>query len=202
MKELNYLVGGLGLRGVAIKIFNDAQPLEPQSVELEAQTQTGNNSIRLDIGSKDAQVYNWLGMPVFCSCRFIDPTNTSNRIDLLTVIIEVTQQKNIDTVAVNGLEGTIKTYFNDGDYDVRIRGMLTSNSQDDYPIEDVKKLIALLKIRKSLTVVCEYLGLFGIENLAITNYAFPQLEGTQNTQLFDIAALSDADVVILEKIEQ
>ena len=202
MPNLNYLVGGLGLRGVAIKIFNDAQPLEPKNVELEQQTQTGSGSLRLDTGTADAAIYNWLGQPVFCSCRLTDPDDDTNKIDLLTVIIEVSMQKNIDTVAVNGLDGTIKTYLNDGDFDLRIRGMVTMDNQADYPLDDVKTLAALLKIRKSLKVTCEYLLIFGIYELAIMDYSFPQMEGTQNVQLFDIAALSDADVVILEKFQQ
>ena len=201
MPNLNYLVGGLGLRGVAIKFFNTAQPLEPENVELEQQTQKGNGSVRLDTGTADAQIYNWLGLPVFCSCRLTDPDDETNKIDLLTVIIEVSMQKNIDTVAVNGLDGTIKTYFNDGDFDVRIRGMLTMDNQDDYPLDDVKNLVALLKIRKSLKVTCEYLLLFGIYELAIMDYSFPQMEGTQNVQLFDIAALSDKPVELLEAVE-
>lgn len=202
MPNLNYLVGGFGLRGVAIKILSDAQPLEPQNVELEKQTQAGNNSVRLDTGSTDAQVYNWLGLPVFCPCRLTDPDDATNSIDLLTVIIDVSMQKNVDTVAVNGKAGTIKTYFNDGDFDIRIRGLLTMDNQTDYPIDDMKKLTALLKIRKSLKVTCEYLLLFGIYELAVMDYSFPQEEGVQNTQLFEIRALSDDPIENLEKIDE
>jgi hypothetical protein len=198
MPDIRFLVNNLGLRGVAIKFLNESQPLEAQNVELPYQAQAGNGSLRLDTGSSETQVYNWLGLPVFCSCRFTDPDNADNKLELLTVIIEVSMTKNIDTVAVNGVDGTIKTYINDGDFDVRLRGMITSSNQDDYPLDDVRKLIELLKIRKSLKVTCEYLMLFGIYELAVMDYGFPQLEGTQNTQLFDISALSDKPIELLE----
>jgi Domain of unknown function (DUF6046) len=199
MPDLRILVNNLGLRGVVINFLNDNKPLDVQTTDVPYQAEAGNGAVRLDTGSANAQVYNYFGLPVFCPCRLIDPDNADNVLELMTVIIEVSMTKNIDTVAVNGVDGTIKTYINDGDFDVRIRGMITSDNQTDYPLDAVKKLIELFKIRQSLKVVCEYLVLFGIYELAIMDYQLPQLEGTQNTQLFDISALSDKPIELLEE---
>ena len=202
MPNLGFIVNQLGLQNAVIYRFDPLpEPLDVKTVELPAQTEKGNSSIRLDTGAADAQVYNWLGLPVFCSARLIDPDDDTNSFDLLTVVFEVTMTKVIDTVAVNGINGTIKTYIADGDFDVRIKGIITKDNANDYPIEDVRKLMALLKIKKSLKIICDYLVLFGIYELAITDYSFAQMEGVQNAQLFDIAALSDTPIELLEIAE-
>ena len=103
-------------------------------------------------------------------------------------------------MAVTGLNGTIKTYVSDGDFDIRMRGMLIADNPNDYPIEEVKQLTELLKQPLSIEVVCDYLQLFGIYNLVIQDYNFPQSEGTQNTQVFEINALSDAPIELIELI--
>jgi Domain of unknown function (DUF6046) len=178
---------------------NGLTPLEANRSEFPAQTARGNGSKRLDTGSADAPIYNWLGLQVFSSATLIHP-ETKERFNLLTVMFEVRQTKNIDTVAVTGLNGTIKTYINDGDFEVRIKGMLTTDNANDYPIDDVKKLTDILRQPKAIEVICDYLLLFGIYNLVIMDYTFPQSEGIQNIQTFEITALSDAPIELIEDL--
>jgi Domain of unknown function (DUF6046) len=201
MRNIAFTLNQLGLANALIYRFDESgEPLDVKTVELPKQERKGNGSIRLDTGSADAQVYNWLGLPVFCSATLIDPEDDTNAVDLLTVIFEVSMSKNIDTVAVNGVDGTIKTYISDGDFDVKIKAILTTDNADDYPLDAVEKLVELLKIKKSLKVVCDYLLIFGIYELTITDFSMPQAEGIQNIQLFNISALSDKPIELLEAI--
>lgn len=184
---------------IAYKFDIQTNALTPLYADIAEQTAASKNSLRLDTSSSELPILNRFGLPVFSSATFRHPI-TRERMDFLTVLFEVHQTKNIDTVAVTGLNGTIKTYVSDGDFDIRMRGMLIADNPNDYPIEEVKQLTELLKQPLSIEVVCDYLQLFGIYNLVIQDYNFPQSEGTQNTQVFEINALSDAPIELIELI--
>lgn len=112
-------------------------------------------------------------------------------VELGTVMVDVQMSKNIVTTAINGLNGTIKEFVSDGDYEVSLRGALVNSKGYDFPLADFKKLNDVLKAPVSLQVASEYLALFPIHNLVVKGYTLPQTEGSSNSQLFEINALSD-----------
>ncbi len=54
-------------------------------------------------------------------------TTNFNSIQLDTVLINISQSKNIVTTALQGRNGTVKEYISDGDYVIQVSGMITSN---------------------------------------------------------------------------
>jgi hypothetical protein len=119
-------------------------------------------------------------------------------VELGTVLIDVNQSKNVVTTAINGLNGTIKEFISDGDYEVSLRGALVNEKGYDYPLSYFKQLNDVLKAPVSLKVTSEYLSLFPIHNLVVKGYTLPQTEGSSNTQLFEINALSDNPVELIK----
>lgn len=119
-------------------------------------------------------------------------------VELGTVLIDVQQSKNIVNTAINGLNGTVKEYISDGDYEVSLRGALVNEKGYDYPLDYFKQLNDVLKAPVSLQVTSEYLSLFPIHNLVVKGYTLPQTEGSSNTQLFEINALSDNPVELIK----
>lgn len=102
----------------------------------------------------------------------------------------VTMEKNIVQTALQGRNGTIKEYINDGDYQVEIAAALSSEC-DEYPKEELRKLMGMLKSNDPLLVDDNsFLGLFGITNLIVKNYGFNQ-ETHSNRQSFTMCCLSD-----------
>lgn len=147
----------------------------------------------------DAAPKSWMGLPVFADVRFPMPGNRPD-INLQTVLVEVSQRKQIVTTAVQGRNGTVKEYIADGDYEVRIRGaIVTGAGADNYPYQDVRDLHELLSRSEAVEVVADYLRLFNIYSLVVTGYSFPQTEGLQNTQLFEIEAVSDLPEELIEE---
>lgn len=119
-------------------------------------------------------------------------------VQLGTVLVDVQLSKNIVTSAINGLNGTVKEYISDGDYEVSLRGALVNEKGYDYPLSQFKQLNDVLKAPVSLQVTSEYLALFPIHNLVVKGYTLPQTEGSSNTQLFEINALSDNPVELIK----
>lgn len=216
MPNLNFLLDATGLANTQIYKFgvNGLTPLEPNAARFETQmgkgldpngetfallSIKGNNAQRLDTGSADAAVYNWLGLQVFSSARISDPDDFMS-MDLLTVLFEIRQDKNIDKVSIAGVNGTIKTYINDSDFQVNMKIILTTDNATDYPLDDVKRLTELLRRPKALNIVSDFIQLFDIYNIVVESFAVAQLEATQNTAIFEVAALSDTPIELIEDV--
>jgi len=87
----------------------------------------------------DANRTSWLGTPIFADLRFPD-----DELILESVLIEVRQTKNIQRTPVQGRNGTVKEYIADGDYDITIRGVITTPRINSYPLDEVRALVSIL----------------------------------------------------------
>ena len=144
-----------------------------------------------------------LDTPVFANITFKGATyvevvnNTSKEItfpDLTfeTVIMTVSQSKNIVTTEIQGRNGTVKEYIGMGDYNITINGILTTkNGNGVNPIEQLRNLKLMLNANRTLEVACTYLQTLDITNLVIKDYELPQEYGGYSYQKFSITALSD-----------
>ena len=129
----------------------------------------------------------WVGVPTLTSLTL---QLGDQKLELKECVCTVTLEKNIIQTALQGRNGTIKEYINEGDYQVEIVAALTSEC-DQYPKEEIQKLMSFLKVNDSLLVDEEsFLGLFGITNLIVKSYGFSQ-ETHSNRQTFTICCLSD-----------
>ncbi len=152
-------------------------------------------SNHLSIAPSAEKRLSMLGTPVFSDLllkREADSDQEGFYMD--SVLLTVSQQKNIVTTAVQGRAGTVKEYISDGDYSVSIDCKVVSDS--DYPESEIKKLIAILKEPDSLVVVSKFLNeFFEIQKLVITNYSAAQQAGRERQQDFQIEAISDTDFI-------
>ena len=145
------------------------------------------------------------GTPVFSNLEIkpfsydtLDGENIqiANGIIIDTVIITVTQTKNIVKTPIQGRNGTVKEYVSDGDYLIEISGAIVSPDRT-YPQTEVNELIQILKAPLAIpadSLISEYLNWFDIHSIVIESYDFPQTEGTRNQQEFRISAVSDIPV--------
>jgi hypothetical protein len=96
----------------------------------------------------------------------------------------------------------VKEYISKGDYQITIRGALVSPSSLRYPEEEVAQLKEYLEAETAIGVASRFLDdVFNIQTIVIESFSFPQMEGTQNVQLFEISAVSDdpIELTVLRK---
>lgn len=155
----------------------------------------------------------YLGTPVFASLIFIPGSYKDKQgvtveygnivyndapglnFEINTVLIDVSQTKQIIKTNIQGLSGTVKEYINKGDYTVSIRGALVSSSALTYPTIEVQQLKEYLEAETAIGVASSFLSdIFDIETIVIESFSFPQSEGMPNTQLFEISAVSDSPI--------
>lgn len=115
-------------------------------------------------------------------------------------IVSVTQEKHIVRTTLVGLNGTIKEYICDGDFDISISvGIVAVDAGgqivDEYPEEGVRKVKEFLSENKAVEVSSVFLSIFGIDRMVVTRFSLKQ-ETASNRQTIDVRALSDEDYVI------
>lgn len=91
-------------------------------------------------------------------------------------------------VSKGSVKGSIKEYWTQDDYTVRIEGILMSEN-GKYPLADVTRLKNFCEAGQ-VKVLCPLLEIFGISRLAIENWDIPFTSGATN-QNYTITAYSD-----------
>lgn len=154
---------------------------------------------------QDAPLYRGpMGTPVFSNLDLSGGSYTDNDgvthrfigVKIDTVLFIVNNSKNIVKTAVQGLNGTIKEYISDGDAQISIKGIIVGG-YNKYPFDEVQILQALLDAPVPIGVNSYYLNNFGIYNIVIESFAFPQNMGSYSQQPFEINAISDAPAELI-----
>lgn len=114
--------------------------------------------------------------------------------------VNITREKHMVRTTLVGLEGTIKEYIANGDYDIGITvGITAVNDEgqitDEYPGDGIRKVKEFLEENKALEVTSVFFEIFGIDRMVITRFSLNQ-ETHSNRQVIDVRALSDEDYII------
>ncbi len=149
-----------------------------------------------------------LGTLIYSNIVFGNPTNiytdiynniyTFEQIIIYNVLMNVTQTKYIVKENTQGADGTVKDYISLGDYQIDISIFLSSFDQNNgvnangvYPKNAVDNIIKMLKYPSAIPVTSWYLNQFGINNIVIDNFNFPQVPGGISQQQVNIQAISE-----------
>lgn len=157
--------------------------------------------------SDDPQFTSALGTPVYSTLEFLkDNSGTSldnslgvgaqstsdTLLRLDTVLFVVTGTKNVIKTPIVGRNGTVKEYISMGDYQINCKGSIVSSELNVYPRNEVSLLIQILTLAKPISIACEFLGLFGIDNIIIDpEFSISEKLGSRNEVLFEFNAISD-----------
>lgn len=200
-KRFGFLLQDFGLQYLRPKLFRGGADLQPKKAEGgPAPSQAFEaDDYSMNTGDTVQPVLSMFGTPVFCDV-ILETQNGGVRLQLLDVLLVVNQQKNIVKTVVQGRSGTVKEYIAEGDFDVRLAGRLVKPFSRAYPKEDMADMIALVRANEPLKVTCRYLQLFGIFELVVEGYSFPQREGFQNIQLFDLQCCSDEPIQLQRRV--
>ena len=216
--SLEILLKGIAVRAVKARAFRTAQGI---SVDRDDQFES------FEFNEDEPDAISYLGTPIFDQLTIkggnffeIDDINKENPIPypdedgadgfglvIPSVIIEVTQTKNIITTAIQGRNGTVKEFVSDGDFAITLTGLIIGRNENGevkdignvFPSDDIKKLITICKVPDVLTLKSTFLNdLFGINEVVVTDYNIPQREASRDMQPFQISMLSDVPIDLEE----
>lgn len=136
-----------------------------------------------------------LNTPFFMPCK-IDGFQLPNE-----PIVSIRGSKTIVETPIDGIEGTFKENFSNGDYQITIKGIcVNDDDSDDYPDEQLRQIRKIWDKRTGLSVVCKLLSIYNINHIAIKSIDYPPIEGAPGMQPYQIECLSDRyfDLELLE----
>lgn len=122
-------------------------------------------------------------------------------------IITINQDRNIITTPIEGMDGTIKEYISDNDYDITLDIGVSNydlyNTTSDikykeYPLDRVQELLEFLKLKESIEISSEFLALFDVHNIIVKRYTLTQ-ETHTNRQFVNVQCLSEVAYEIKQK---
>lgn len=189
MSQLRIILNTFGLATLKPVVYRAGVGTEAGTGGSNFPTQDVEETANITGGGWDENPKSWLGTPVFCDVRF--PRDGTSDYLLQTVLVDVAMTKNIVKTAVQGRKGTVKEYISEGDYSVTIRGAVVKEGRDEYPVKEVRELHELLTRTEALSIVSDYLRIFGIYTIVVESFTFKQQEGFQNVQVFEINCISD-----------
>lgn len=137
----------------------------------------------------------------FSGSQYVDENGNTVTFESLTVqlcLLTVVNMKNIVETTLQGRDGTVKEYISSGDWQVKIDGKIYGDGANNYPQDDVQKLIKICMAPQSITVTSDFLKMFDISSLVIRQQTIPQLEGIRNYQEFSLNCLSDKELILLK----
>jgi len=150
-----------------------------------------------------------LGTPVYSVVFFAPgsyepldggPTVVYEGITLDGVLVQVTQSKNIVKTALNGRNGTIKEFISAGDYEITLRGVITTqfipSIADIQPTAEIEVLKTLFEVPQDLEIKGPFLDLFGIDRVVVESFDFPERQGFRDAQLFTAKLTQDTPVIL------
>jgi len=115
-------------------------------------------------------------------------------------IITVSQTKNIIKTAVQGRGGTVKEFISNGDYLLKINGIISGEAPLVYPKEEVKRFKTFCELNQTINISSNFLNIFNIGAIVIDFFDVDEMEGVRNMSTFRINAVSD-DPFILDLSE-
>ena len=113
--------------------------------------------------------------------------------------VTISREKHIVRTSLVGLDGTIKEYISNGDYDISITVGIVAVKDgqivDEYPEDGIGAVRDFLEENKPIQIKSVFFDIFGIDKIVITRFSLKQ-ETHSNRQVIDVRALSDVDYII------
>lgn len=127
-------------------------------------------------------------------------------LELTNVVVEVSGRKNVISTKIAGKDDVVNEIVSFEMWAIKIRGYVIGDSTGSpdaefgyYPYTELKKQIKLFRKNQALQVECEYLRLFDIHYMILTDVNYPDMAGYENVFAYELNAISDKPVELIIK---
>lgn len=129
-------------------------------------------------------------------CELTIENTEGERIVLSDAVAAVSRRKDIVMTQMVGMDGTVKEYINNGDYDINIVVGVSAKDGDaivdEYPSDALRELVGFLEASTALSVYSEFLDVFDINSIVVKSFSVSQ-DTASNYQSVSISAVSDEE---------
>lgn len=192
------LLAQAGLRGYTPRLSGAINQLLNADNEIEyqaaLQTATEETTGIRDYSDGEGQSVDnhFEGLPIYMPLILEGDDEIPDDLLLHSALVDFNRQKNIVTTIVQGRDVSVKEFINNGDFQIRVQGII-ANRNAGYPRQEVNELKRFLHAKKSIKIVHEVLNMFGIHEIVITDYAF-QNSSFINWQPYSFTAVNEVPI--------
>jgi len=199
MPNIEFVLKGFGLEQIRAKVYQKGlgEPLSTNGADfpnIEADVST-----RLNTGTDEGEKLSYLGTPVF-SDLILKIDDSDEGLNIQTVLFDIVKPRKIVLTEVEGRDGSVKEYISEKDIEVNIKGALVNQDGFSYPLDDFLKLKTLVDHKADIQCISPLLQLFDVYNIVVLSSRFPQERGFQNVQFFEINAISETPIELIEDV--
>lgn len=134
-------------------------------------------------------------LPVWLPLVLQKVEGISSDLLLRNAIVTLSQHRKIVTTDVQGMDGTVKEYINNGDYELTVQGTLAVPGYN-FPKDAINELRAYMEARVPIPIVSSYLNSMNIYDIVITEWSL-QWAGYINAVPYKFTALSDMPIELV-----
>lgn len=173
-------------------------------IDEKKQSSAANSSVTVIAGEGTSRKFNFepgdelgestglLGLPIFQQIIFRDGEESLYLGDSLC---DIQMTRTIIRTQVSGRSGTIKEFISNGDYEINIKGFLVSNNPYKAPEAQIRAFNDWFTLRKkSIGIEGRMFELFGIHNVVVDSWSFPQLPTYINLRPYELKCYSDDEL--------
>lgn len=130
----------------------------------------------------------------YALCELTLQRQDGRRLVVNDAVCAISRARNIVTTQMVGMDGTVKEYVNEGDYQINILvGVVAVRDGvivDEYPEEGLRELRAFFDEKAAIDVHSAFLEIFDIRHVVIKSFSVSQ-DTASNYQSVSVSALSD-----------
>lgn len=139
--------------------------------------------------------YFGVGMPVWQPLFLQKVDEIAEDLLLRNAIVTVSQDRKVVVTDVQGADGSVKEYINNGDYQVSVQGSLFVQG-NNFPKDQINALREYMEAKVALPIISGYLNSMQIYELAVTKWSLG-FDGHINAIPYKFTALSDKPIELI-----
>ena len=133
------------------------------------------------------------GVYYFMPVTFYWPNSKNPKltVEFDDAVVSVSAKKTIVETALVGRKGTVKELISIDDYEINLVAVVAA---DDYPEQEVQKIIRLWEVNESVKMSCAITDYFlkDDDRVVIKSLDFPAMEGNEEMQAVTMKLVSDS----------
>lgn len=186
------ILSRVGIRGYSPALGEAVNTLLNTQDKIEYEVALEKATTELSDYSGYSKESHFSGLPIYMPLVLQSVKPGGEDMVLDSALIALSQSKVIVKTPLEGRDGTVKEYINNGDHDINVTGLLC-NKGPGYPKELVAELKTFLDAKKPIKVIHTVLNMMGINEVVIESWSLPHTPFT-NGQTYKFKAVSEKAV--------
>jgi len=137
------------------------------------------------------------GVPVWMPME-LSHSEAGEPLLLDSALVEVSNERHVVLTHLQGLDGSVKEFIANGDYIIKVRGLLAQKGFG-WPQDEVTRLKQYMRLRYPIAVTHQQLNALDIFEIVVTEWSLPHSPHI-NVAAYEFTAVSDEPIELQQNV--